>query len=292
MKTKNNKLISVIIPCYNSYHFLNRAIDSVLNQTWPEFEIILVNDGSSDKKTLKIFDSYSHIKKFKLINQNNSGLSAARNKGVQNASGDYLFFLDSDDWIEPEALEEMFNFLKKFKENRFVFTDIVLEGDACKTIHKNYNLFEQLFLNQLPYSIFISKKNWLKNGGYDENMRSGYEDWDFNIRLGAAKIYGLRLSKPLFHYNVSHDGMLLSKSSKLHSQIWNYIINKNKSQYSIKSIIIMWQKWRKKKSIYPLFIFLLWYVVFKYLPQPVTTKLFIMFRNIKWFFSRNKNTII
>ena len=119
-------------------------------------------------------------------------------------------------------------------------------------------------------------------------MRSGYEDWDLNIRLGSEKIYGLRLPSPLFHYHISNDGMLLSKSSKFHSQIWNYIMRKNKSQYSIKSIITLWIKWRKKKSTYPLFIFLIWYLIFKYFPQPITSKLFILLRNLKWFFTRKK----
>ena len=292
MVIKNNKLISVIIPCYNSGDYLERAIDSVLNQTWPEFEIILVNDGSFDEKTLKILNSYSSAKNLQLINQKNYGLSAARNKGVKYSNGSYLFFLDSDDWIEPDTLEQMFNFLSKYKKNRFVYPDIVAEGMVSKIIKKNYNLFEQLFLNQLPYSIFISKKNWQITGGYDENMRSGYEDWDLNIRLGSEKIYGMRLPSPLFHYHISNDGMLLSKSSKFHSQIWNYIMRKNKSQYSIKSIITLWIKWRKKKSTYPLFIFLIWYLIFKYFPQPITSKLFILLRNLKWFFTRKKNLIL
>ena len=292
MENNNIKLISVIIPCYNSGDLLERAIDSVLNQTWPEFEIILVNDGSSDKKTLKILNSYSYLKNLRLINQKNYGLSAARNKGVQYSNGYYLFFLDSDDWIEPETLEKMFKTLSKYKKNRFIYADIFTEGEVCKIIRKNYNLFEQLFLNQLPYSIFISKKNWKITGGYDEKMKDGYEDWDFNIRLGLAKIYGIRLSEPLFHYHISNNGMLLSKSSKSHSQIWNYIMKKNKSEYSLKSIIKIWMKWRKRKSTYPLFIFLFWYMIFKYLPQPITSKLFIMFRNLKWFFTRNKNLIL
>ena len=137
MENNNIKLISVIIPCYNSGDLLERAIDSVLNQTWPEFEIILVNDGSSDKKTLKILNSYSYLKNLQLINQKNYGLSAARNKGVQYSNGYYLFFLDSDDWIEPETLEKMFKTLSKYKKNRFIYADIFTEGQACKIIRKN-----------------------------------------------------------------------------------------------------------------------------------------------------------
>ena len=289
MKTEySNELISVIIPCFNSGMIVKRAIDSIINQSWSEIEIILVNDGSTDTETLKILNSYSHSNKLELINQNNFGLSSARNNGVKRAKGSYLFFLDSDDWIEPDALEIMLNFLKKYKDNSFVFTDISTEGDINKIIGKEYNFFEQLFLNQLPYSILISKKDWLSVGGYDEQMKDGYEDWDLNIRLGASKIYGQRLAQPLFHYNVSNTGMLLSKSSIKHSIIWKYIINKSKSLYTFKNIIYLWKKWRKKKSSYPLIIFLLWYFIFRALPVDLTSKIFIKIRNIKWFFTRKR----
>ena len=291
METKNSKLISVIVPCFNSGNILKRAIDSVINQTWQEIEIILVNDGSDDEKTLKIINDYRNLSKLKLINQNNLGLSAARNSGVKNANGNYLFFLDSDDWIEPQAMELMFDFHKENHEKGFVFSDIILEGEVHKKINKNYNFFEQLFINQLPYSIFISKEVWVKNGGYDERMRNGYEDWDFNIRLGASHVYGKRLPKYLFHYNVSNSGMLISKSSKNHSTIWKYIIKKNHNLYSIKRLFIIWKEWRKVRSSYHSILLLVLFFIIKIFPENLTSKLFILIRNLKWSFTRNKNII-
>ena len=291
MRIKNSKLISIIIPCFNSGNVLKRAVDSVIKQTWPETEIVLVNDGSNDKKTIEILNSYSQLSQITLINQNNLGLSAARNAGVKESKGDYLFFLDSDDWIEPDAMELMLCFYKDNDEEGFVFSDIILEGEVNKEIKNNYNFFEQLFINKLPYSIFISKETWLKNGGYDEKMKTGYEDWDFNIRLGASNVYGKRLAKYLFHYNVSNSGMLISKSSKNHSKIWNYIIKKNNNLYSIKNLFINWKKWRKSQSSYPLIFLIIWFSIFQSLPAPITSKLFIRIRNLKWFFTRNKNLI-
>ena len=120
-----------------------------------------------------------------VINQPNLGLSAARNAGAYASKGKYLFFIDSDDWLELDSLKLLYEFLKENKDAAFVYSDIVLEGKARKILQKEYNFFEQLFLNQLPYSIFIPKKKWISFGGYDENMRLGYEDWEFNIRLGA-----------------------------------------------------------------------------------------------------------
>ena len=108
MISEKYKLISVIIPCFNSGKTIKRTINSVKNQSWDKKEIILVNDGSNDIETLKILNSFKNDSLVKLINQKNKGLSAARNKGVNFSSGDYLFFLDSDDWIEENALEELF----------------------------------------------------------------------------------------------------------------------------------------------------------------------------------------
>ena len=232
MKKNNPELISIIIPCFNSGSTLERTINSIHNQTWNNKEIIVVNDGSSDESTLKLIKKLKDDFYIKVVNQENLGLPSARNKGVKYASGNLFYFIDSDDWLESEALESMYKVYELNNFNGFVFSDIILEGKINKIIKKEYNFFEQLFLNQLPYSILISKDNWIKNGGYDEKMKLGYEDWEFNIRLGCNNQFGIRLAKPLFHYNVSYSGMLLSKTSKYHAQIVKYIINKNKELYN------------------------------------------------------------
>lgn len=288
MKNKNHELISIIIPCFNSGKTLSRTLNSIIDQTWKEKEIILVNDGSTDKYTLEVINKYKKNDNVFVVNQKNLGLPSARNKGGNYAKGNYLYFIDSDDWIEPETLDLMYKTIKVNKNAAFIFSDMFIEGNIKKVIKKEYNFFEQLFLNQLPYSIFISKKTWKKYGGYDETMKSGYEDWEFNIRLGSYNQFGIRLAKPLFHYNVSSSGMLISKSSKYHAQIINYIIKKNKKLYSFKSIFKLWIKWRRSSSSYPLIIFFPWYLIIKIIPSKLFSKLFILVRNFKWFFTRNK----
>ena len=288
MNNKNSKLISIIVPCFNSGKTIKRTIESLKNQTWSQKEIIVVNDGSNDLNTLNILNSLEGVL---IINQKNCGLSAARNAGANKAKGRFLFFIDSDDWIEEDCLELMFNYSKENcskNNNFFIFSDIVLEGNIKKNVTKNYNFFEQLFLNQVPYSIFIERNIWRSTNGYDENMRLGYEDWEFNIRLGAKNIFGKRLPLPLFHYSVCSSGMLISKSSKYHAQIWNYIKNKNSELYKPKKILMNWKLWRKKESSYPLIIFCLWYVLLKVLPHRINSIIFLFLRNFKWIFTRNK----
>lgn len=109
-----NPLISVIVPVYNVEKYLNRCIDSILNQTFKQIEIILVDDGSTDKSPIicdEYCDSYENIK---VIHKENNRVSAARNDGIKIATGKYIALVDSDDWIEPNMLEEMYNKAEEF----------------------------------------------------------------------------------------------------------------------------------------------------------------------------------
>lgn len=101
------KLISIIIPVYNVENFISRCLDSLCNQTYPNFEVIMIDDGSTDN-SYSIAKCYCEKdKRFKLFHQENSGQGSARNNGIKKAQGDYLAFVDSDDWVHPEFLEKM-----------------------------------------------------------------------------------------------------------------------------------------------------------------------------------------
>lgn len=102
---KTNPTFSVIIPVYNVEKYLNHCLDSVIIQTYHDYEIICINDGSTDNCPVILNEYAEENDKIRIINQENKGLSAARNRGIKEAKGDYLFFLDSDDWIETNTLE-------------------------------------------------------------------------------------------------------------------------------------------------------------------------------------------
>ncbi len=107
---KNNasERISVIVPVYNTENWLQECVDSILSQTYCNLEILLIDDGSTDSSPA-LCDSYAQIyPQIKICHQSNQGLSAARNTGLDMASGSYIFFLDSDDFLEPDALETMY----------------------------------------------------------------------------------------------------------------------------------------------------------------------------------------
>ncbi len=107
------ELISVIVPVYNVEKYLARCIDSILVQTYKNIEILLIDDGALDNSG-NICDEYEKKDmRVKVIHKKNGGLSDARNCGIENATGDFLSFIDSDDWIEPEFLETLYNSLKE-----------------------------------------------------------------------------------------------------------------------------------------------------------------------------------
>lgn len=104
-----NPTVSVIVPCYNSALYIAQGLDSLLQQTFEDIEIICVNDGSKDK-TNALLAQYANLDfRIKVITQSNQGISEARNTGIRNSTGKYIVFMDSDDWLQPEMIAQLMN---------------------------------------------------------------------------------------------------------------------------------------------------------------------------------------
>ena len=113
--------ISVVLPVYNVANYLRKCLDSLVNQTFKDFEVICVNDGSTDL-SLGIIEGYAvSDSRFKIITQENQGLSGARNTGIEHVQGDYVIFVDSDDWLEENALELLYGHVKGFNSDITMF---------------------------------------------------------------------------------------------------------------------------------------------------------------------------
>ena len=107
-------MISIIVPIYKVEEYLPRCIESILNQTYQDFELILVDDGSPDLSG-DICDVYAETDpRIKVIHQENSGISDARNEGLSRAKGEYISFIDSDDWVHPEFLQQLLYTIEKY----------------------------------------------------------------------------------------------------------------------------------------------------------------------------------
>lgn len=268
--------ISVVLPCYNAHAFLARALDSLRTQTFRDFEIVVVDDGSTDPQTIEMLDGLPED--IRMIRQENRGLAGARNRGFSEARADLILPLDCDDWLAPEFLAAAHRAVTRAPMPSFVFADLVLEGESEGILQKPFNLFEQLFFNQLPYCMLMPRSAWDSIGGYDEEMRLGYEDWEFNIRLGLNGFNGIALGKPYFHYWVSSGGMLASISRARHISLWRHIRTKHAKAYRLSALWRLWREWRRKPSVRPLFPYLVWDIAYRILPDAILLGIFRMLR--------------
>lgn len=125
--------VSIIIPAYNVEGYIERTLKSCVEQSYPDIEIVVVNDGSTDR-TEKIVNSFTDVRVVKLT-QANKGVSAARNLGLQTATGEFCIFLDGDDWLETDAVEQLVESYKREKSFSIsTFKDAYLQGSTIKIV--------------------------------------------------------------------------------------------------------------------------------------------------------------
>lgn len=200
--------VSVIIAAYNSAEFVVETLESVLNQTLEDFEIIIVNDGSTDN-TLEILNDYaSNYDKITVIDQENSGPAMARNRGLDIAKGDFIFFFDADDILELDALEEMYNAAVKRNADLVIAKYDIF--NQFKTIHikniddlvckKEIYKYDPLIIWTYSLSNKLFRHSVIKEHNFRLADIDNAEDGEFMIRfmLNCNKITGL--DKVVFHY--------------------------------------------------------------------------------------------
>ena len=234
---KTNRFVSVIIPCYKQAHFLPEAVASVVNQTFTDWECIIVNDGSPDNTSevaKQLIGKYSD-KQIMLVEKENGGLSDARNVGIKNSTGKYILPLDADDLIHPEKLKKSISLLETHPEIAIAYTDVVHFGKIYYKIiqEREYDFKLLCFQNHLNYCSLYRREVWEAVGGYNPNMTLGYEDWDFWISCGEKGYYGKRIPEPLFMYRVKESSMY-TKALEHHGELMARIILNHPKLYNNK----------------------------------------------------------
>lgn len=228
-------MVSVIVPCHNGGRFIDALLQNLSAQTFRDFEVVIVDDGSTDEATLRKLDSLPGD--IRLVRQEKRYLPGARNRGFHEARAEFVLPLDCDDALDPSFLAETVALLRKAPADvAFVFTHMRLTHALDGVLPRHFNRFDQLFLNQLPYCMLLRRSAWQAIGGYDESMRDGSEDWEFSIRLARAGFRGVELPKPLFLYRVSPDGMLMTHSVRMQGSIWRFIRRKHADLYRLSAL--------------------------------------------------------
>lgn len=214
-------LISVIVPIYNVEKYLEKCIESIINQSYKNLEIILINDGSPDSSK-EICEKYRQIdSRIVLINKKNGGLSSARNAGLKNATGEIIVCVDSDDWINKDMIRVMYQNLEKYNADLSVCNFEIKDASGKSDIKKFTEQIEILNKEQaMQYAILPEKfygfawnkmyrKSILKDMLYDESIRKG-EDSPFTCQYISRCEKIVYQDIPLYYYR--QDTVSISRS--------------------------------------------------------------------------------
>ncbi len=215
-----DKLVSVVIPCYNSYDFLPRLFDCLLAQSYKKIEVIAINDGSTDK-TNELFDAYEHKFRnngidFIVIEQENSGQAVAINQALKVFRGEYITWIDSDDWLENDAIELKYRYLEDNPKFGFVRTDVTMYKYpdyenvtglfSDNRDFKNTNIFMDLILENNVYFCpggYLIRTSSLLDVLPERHIIESRAGQNWQLLLPLAEKYECGyIDKPLFNYLV------------------------------------------------------------------------------------------
>jgi glycosyltransferase involved in cell wall biosynthesis len=199
--------ISVLLPCFNHGAFIDDAVESVLGQTFQDFEIIVVDDGSTDPPTVAKLSSLT-APRLRVLRTANRGLPAARNHAARHAFGAVFCALDADDRLAPTWFEKALGVLDEQPSVAFVSHWLETFGDERWTwTPERCDLPALLARNAVNGAALVRREAFEAVGGYDESMREGCEDWDFWLRLVEAGRAGVIIPEVLFYYRRRADSM-------------------------------------------------------------------------------------
>lgn len=204
-------MISIIIPVYNVSEYLRECLDSVINQSFTDWEGILINDGSTDDSGSICDEFASRDKRFRVIHQSNQGIVAVRNLGLQEANGDYIAWVDSDDIVHPQWLETMYDISTLHDCDISVVShvgfreidEICLGLTDVKSAYKisQHDAIEQLYHYKLSATVWnkLYNRRIIKNTVF--HTQKG-EDWDFNLQLLLKVPHVYATETPLYFYRI------------------------------------------------------------------------------------------
>lgn len=267
MINKNTKQkVSVIVPVYNTSEYLERCFESITNQTLKEIEIIAVNDGSTDN-SLSILEQFQNVDtRIKVISINNKGVSNARNIGIENANGEYVTFVDSDDWIDTNMLSEMWQIAVDNSCDVVLSTYVREYTEGSKIKKLEYNNIEFFDSNDVKYKLYrrmigpigaeikdpsnidsliipcskLYKTKVLKENNifFEDINKVGAEDCLFNIEVFNYVKKAIFINKPFYHYWKGNTQSITSvykrefdkKRYELYTRIENILVNNKKGK--------------------------------------------------------------
>lgn len=244
----NGKKISIIIPCYNVEKYLHKCLDSVVNQTYRNLEIICVIDGSPDNSFAICEQFAKKDNRMVILEQDNQGLSGARNTGLSVSKGDYIMFLDADDWIEITTCEKavqrienndcdlvIWSYVREFRNSQkekmiLGNEDLFFDSDGCKKLHRRIlGLYEEELSNPEDADSLVTawgklyRASLIKNIDFVDTKIIGTEDALFNCYALNNVETACYIAECLNHYRKDNDNSLTSNYKENLFTQWNYL---------------------------------------------------------------------
>ncbi len=225
--------VTVVIPCYNLGAYVSEAVQSVLDQTYQDFEIVLIDDGSTDPATRHLFASYRRPRT-RILRTENQGLARTRNLGIREAAGRYVSFLDADDLLEPTFLDRTVSVLEADPSIAFASCWLAGFGESSFLWTPTSCDFPHLLAEDTVCTAALTRKDALVAvGGFDADMPvSGYEDWDLAIGIVERGLPGRIVPEVLFRYRIRPGSMTASCTApENHARLMRYIVEKHPHAY-------------------------------------------------------------
>jgi glycosyltransferase involved in cell wall biosynthesis len=226
---ENSPLVSVIIPLYNHKNYIKTAIESIVSQSYPNIEIIVIDDGSTDNSSSVVEEIITKSSKsIKLIKKHNEGITKTLNLGISLSCGEYISLLASDDYLLPDSITSRVDYLDNHTEKLAVFGDAVVVDSNGNEIYssaieknngrKKYLQIDKLLSSELvfrwcvPGPVFMAKRSLYETIGlYDENIL--IEDWDFYLRAACENLLGF-IDKSVAAYRIHDFNSSITRSNE------------------------------------------------------------------------------
>lgn len=222
-----NPKISIIVPCYNHAGYLNQTLQSVFEQTYLNYECLIIDDGSADNTESVARTWVTRDNRFSYQFQNNAGVSSARNNGIAEAKGDFILPLDADDIIMPSYVKKAIDQFKEFPTLKLVYCKAEKFGLVNEEWElRPFSLRNLAKGNQIFNSAVFRKTEWERIGGYDNKLLYGYEDWDFwiNMLKDGGEVH--QIPEILFLYRIKDSSRNKDISENQFEEIYKYLSKK------------------------------------------------------------------
>lgn len=229
--------VTFVIPCFNHGEFVGKAVESALGQIDAQVRVVLVNDGSTDGTTPAACDRCAGDRVI-VIHQENMGLPAARNRGAAHAHGDFLVFLDADDWVAPRFVTKLHAALQA-EEALGTGGDVSHVYCQERLVERGRGIWRvpewdpvlMMITNLHPVTALVRRECFEAVGGFDESMRRGYEDWDLWLKFVERGWRGVRVREPLFVWRRHSEATMVMHAVKHHRELYQGIVQRHRALY-------------------------------------------------------------